>query len=97
MGLWVKSPRTVPVDEFTLFTVRGLAARALKLAIGGPLVLVGVVLVVIGAGVSGLLAAAVPVGIGGLLGFVGLYFCYGAVRSDEFSVTYGSGSGRQGE
>ncbi|WP_115864749.1 hypothetical protein [Halorussus litoreus] len=81
-------------DGIISFTVRGLKARVLKLIVGTPFLLVGVVLV--GAGLTASdIARVVLLAIGSVLGFVGCAAYYGAVRSDEFTVTLGDGSGQQ--
>ena len=81
-------------DGFTLFTIRGRKARALKVIIGTPLSLVGAGMVLVGLDSSGS-GAFVPILIGAVFGLVGARYFYGAVRSDEFAVSLGSGSGRQ--
>ena len=82
-------------DGFTLFTIQGLPARLLKLGIGTPLVLVGAGFVAVGLGAGETVETLVPMLLGSILGFAGLYYCYGAIRSDEFAVTVSESSGNQ--
>jgi len=82
-------------DGFTLFTIQGLPARLLKLLIGTPLVLAGAGFVAVGLGAAETVDGVVPMLLGSILGFAGLYYYYGAVRSDEFTVTFNEGSGSQ--
>lgn len=82
-------------DGITLFTVRGLPARLLKLLVGTPLVLVGAALVAVGLGSAVTVEGVVPLLIGGVIGCIGLYYYFSAIRSDEFAVRFSSGSGRQ--
>lgn len=81
-------------DGFTLFTIRGLKARVLKLILGTPLLLIGVGLVSLGLDGSGI-ESLVPILIGAIFGLAGARYCLGAVRSDEFEFTISSGSGGQ--
>lgn len=76
------------------FTIRGMKARVLKLLIGTPFLLVGVVLVVTGLSASGI-SQLVLLAVGSILGFVGCASYYGAIRSDKFTVTIGDGTGHQ--
>lgn len=76
------------------FTIRGTKARVLKLIVGTPFLLVGVALVGAALTASGI-DRFVLLGIGSILGFVGCASYYGAIRSDEVTVTLGDGSGRQ--
>ncbi|WP_135820397.1 hypothetical protein [Halostella litorea] len=76
------------------FTLRGTKARVLKLVVGTPFLLVGAALVAAGLTAAGV-GRVVLLAVGGILGFVGCASCYGAVRSDELTVTLGGGSGHQ--
>jgi hypothetical protein len=82
-------------DSIVSFTVRGMKARVLKLLVGTPFLLVGVVLVGFALPASGI-ERIVPLVVGSILGFVGCVSYYGALRSDEFTVALGDAPGHQG-
>lgn len=77
----------------TLYTIRGLKARLLKLLVGTPILLVGALIV--GVGLEDPAEGFVIMFIGGLFALGGALALLSAITNDEVAITMGGGSSRE--